>query len=60
MNRPPTCIFEVSEMQGGVTQALAVGRSATAVKLYVNGQGHKIALTVNQGSRRDGKFETHM
>ena len=45
--------------QGGVTQALAVGRSATAVKLKVNDQGHKIALTVGQGSRRYGRFETH-
>jgi len=30
--------------QGGVTQAFAVGRSVTVVKLLVNGQGHKIAV----------------
>ena len=53
------CVCVCVCAQGGVTQALAVGRSVTAVKLQVNGQAPKIALTVGQGSRRYGRFETH-
>ena len=41
--------------QGDVTQALAVGQSTTAVKLQVNGQSHKIALTVGQDDTEGSK-----
>jgi len=39
----------LSIKQGGDTQALAVGRSATVVKLEVDGQGHEICLHLVKG-----------
>ena len=35
------------------------GGEKSKTQLEVNGQGHKIALTVGQESRRYGRFETH-
>ena len=43
-------------VQGGVTQALAVGRSATTVKLSQRSRPQNSSYS---GSRRYERFETH-